>query len=38
LRTGEFRWSHRVPLDRIVEAYDLVADQRDGVLKVAMTP
>ncbi len=30
--------THRFPLDRIVEAYDLFANQRDGVLKVAITP
>jgi threonine dehydrogenase-like Zn-dependent dehydrogenase len=28
--------THRFPLDRIVEAYDLFANQRDGVLKVAI--
>ena len=30
--------THRYPLDRIEEAYDLFANQRDGVLKVAITP
>lgn len=30
--------THRFPLDEIVEAYDLFAHQRDGVLKVAITP
>ena len=30
--------SHRFPLDRIEEAYDLFANQRDGVIKVAITP
>ena len=30
--------THRFPLGRIVEAYDLFANQRDGVLKVAITP
>ena len=30
--------THRFPLDRIVEAYDLFANRRDGVLKVALTP
>lgn len=30
--------THRFPLDRIVEAYDLFASQRDGVLKVAIAP
>ncbi|MBI3792309.1 MAG: NAD(P)-dependent alcohol dehydrogenase [Gemmatimonadetes bacterium] len=30
--------THRYPLDRIVEAYDLFGAQRDGVLKVAITP
>lgn len=30
--------THRFRLDRIVEAYDLFAHQRDGVLKVAITP
>jgi len=29
--------THRFPLDRIEEAYDLFAHQRDGVLKVAIT-
>ena len=29
--------THRFPLDRIVEAYELFANQRDGVLKVAIT-
>ncbi|WP_310149655.1 NAD(P)-dependent alcohol dehydrogenase [Bosea sp. BE125] len=30
--------THRFPLERIVEAYELFAGQRDGVLKVAITP
>lgn len=30
--------THRFPLDEILEAYDLFAHQRDGVLKVAITP
>lgn len=30
--------THRYKLDQIVEAYDLFANQRDGVLKVAITP
>lgn len=30
--------THRFPLDRIEEAYDLFAHQRDGVLKIAITP
>ena len=30
--------THRFPLDRIEEAYDLFAGQRDGVIKVAITP
>jgi threonine dehydrogenase-like Zn-dependent dehydrogenase len=30
--------THRFNLDRIEEAYDLFANQRDGVLKVAITP
>jgi alcohol dehydrogenase len=30
--------THRFPLDRIVEAYDLFGSRRDGVLKVAITP
>ena len=30
--------THRYKLDDIVEAYDLFAHQRDGVLKVAITP
>ncbi|CAG0986272.1 alcohol dehydrogenase [Methylophilaceae bacterium] len=30
--------THRFTLDRIEEAYDLFASQRDGVLKVAITP
>ena len=30
--------THRFSLDRIEEAYDLFANQRDGVLKVAITP
>lgn len=30
--------THRYSLDRIEEAYELFAHQRDGVLKVAITP
>ncbi|ALO44961.1 NAD(P)-dependent alcohol dehydrogenase [Pseudohongiella spirulinae] len=30
--------THRFPLDRIEEAYELFANQRDGVLKIAITP
>ncbi|TXI78669.1 MULTISPECIES: NAD(P)-dependent alcohol dehydrogenase [unclassified Cupriavidus] len=30
--------THRYPLGRIVDAYELFAQQRDGVLKVAITP
>ncbi len=30
--------THRFTLDRIEEAYELFANQRDGVLKVAITP
>ncbi|MCB2055516.1 MAG: NAD(P)-dependent alcohol dehydrogenase [Geminicoccaceae bacterium] len=30
--------THRYPLEKIEEAYDLFAHQRDGVLKVAITP
>ncbi len=30
--------THRFSLDRIEEAYDLFANQQDGVLKVAITP
>lgn len=30
--------THRFNLDRIEEAYDLFAHQRDGVLKAAITP
>ncbi|HET9010506.1 MAG TPA: zinc-binding dehydrogenase, partial [Gemmatimonadaceae bacterium] len=30
--------THRFPLDQIQEAYDLFSHQRDGVLKVAITP
>jgi alcohol dehydrogenase len=30
--------THRFPLERIVEAYDLFAHRRDSVLKVAITP
>jgi threonine dehydrogenase-like Zn-dependent dehydrogenase len=29
--------THRFKLDQIEEAYDLFANQRDGVLKVAIT-
>jgi threonine dehydrogenase-like Zn-dependent dehydrogenase len=30
--------THRYSLDRIEEAYALFAHQRDGVLKIAITP
>ncbi len=30
--------THRFPLDRIADAYLLFGKQRDGVLKVAITP
>ena len=30
--------THRFKLDQIVEAYDLFASRREGVLKVAITP
>ncbi len=30
--------THRFKLDKILDAYDLFANQRDGVLKVAITP
>ena len=30
--------THRFKLDQIIEAYDLFSHQRDGVLKVAITP
>jgi threonine dehydrogenase-like Zn-dependent dehydrogenase len=30
--------THRFPLDQIEDAYDLFASQRDGVLKVAISP
>jgi threonine dehydrogenase-like Zn-dependent dehydrogenase len=30
--------THRFKLDDIEDAYDLFAHQRDGVLKVAITP
>jgi threonine dehydrogenase-like Zn-dependent dehydrogenase len=30
--------THHFKLDQIEEAYDLFANQRDGVLKVAITP
>ncbi|NRP75691.1 alcohol dehydrogenase [Ensifer psoraleae] len=30
--------THRFKLDQIEEAYDLFANRRDGVLKVAITP
>src|SRR5215218_4985333 len=42
VRTGRLDISklitHRFPLERIEEAYDLFANQRDGVAKVAITP
>jgi threonine dehydrogenase-like Zn-dependent dehydrogenase len=30
--------THSVPLDRIVEGYELFGERRDGVLKVAVRP
>ncbi len=30
--------THRFKLDQIVAAYDLFANQREGVIKVAITP
>lgn len=30
--------THRFPLDRIVEAYELFGERRDGVMKVLITP
>jgi threonine dehydrogenase-like Zn-dependent dehydrogenase len=30
--------THRFKLDQVEEAYDLFSHQRDGVLKVAITP
>jgi threonine dehydrogenase-like Zn-dependent dehydrogenase len=30
--------THRFKLDQIEDAYELFANQRDGVLKVAITP
>jgi len=30
--------THRFTLDQVEAAYDLFANQRDGVLKVALTP
>ena len=30
--------THRFKLDEIEAAYDLFANQRDGVLKIAITP
>ena len=30
--------THRFPLERIKDAYELFAHQRDGILKVAITP
>ena len=30
--------THRFKLDDVVQAYDLFSNQRDGVLKVAITP
>ena len=42
VRAGRFPFrelvTHSFPLDRIVDAYDLFAEQRDGVLKVAIRP
>ena len=42
LRTGRLDLrplvTHRFPLDRIEDAYELFANQRDGVIKVAITP
>jgi alcohol dehydrogenase len=30
--------THRYPLERITDAYELFANRRDGVLKVAIMP
>jgi threonine dehydrogenase-like Zn-dependent dehydrogenase len=30
--------THRFELEKIEEAYELFANQRDGVLKIAITP
>lgn len=30
--------THRYPLDRSEDAYELFANQRDGVRKIAVTP
>lgn len=30
--------THRFPLECVEEAYELFSNQRDGVLKVALTP
>lgn len=30
--------THHYKLDQIEEAYDLFANQRDGVMKIAITP
>jgi threonine dehydrogenase-like Zn-dependent dehydrogenase len=30
--------THRFSLDQVEDAYELFANQRDGVLKVALTP
>jgi alcohol dehydrogenase len=42
VRTGRLDLSklitHRFSLDQIEEAYELFANQRDGVVKVAITP
>ena len=42
VRTGRLDVSklitHHFTLDEIEEAYDLFANQRDGVVKVAITP
>lgn len=42
VRTGKLNLrqliTHHFSLDRIIEAYDLFSNQRDGVLKVAITP
>ena len=35
---GEHSFTHRYKLNQIEEAYDLCTHQRDGVLKVAITP
>jgi len=42
VRAGRFPFrelvAHSFPLDRIVDAYDLFAEQGEGVLEVAIRP